>query len=643
MRNTAGLCIAHTDARPLCAFRAAFGCLMLVHTVRLHIHGMYERSVVRPQFNFLYSVLGHELRMPLRPADVWGARCHLLLLGASSMGMALGVCTRCCATLFAVAYTAFVLYERTMFNNHYYLYVLLAVLIAVVGADQTLTLRSVFRREGRSGPARAWHLWLLQWQVCVVYAYAGVAKLNSDWLLHWQPMATKLVDEAAVYNPWMRPLLVQPVTAAVVSLGGACFDLAIGPILLVSQTRKVGLLTATGFHIANHCLWSLGEFPWVMIASGLLFCTWPAQERHEPLARASSHAGRPHVPPATTERWTTIDDAPIVAALPSRGSLAFLLLFVLVQALVPLRPLWVSDGDPLDAVHTKTHTLLSWRMMAVSTRNFINVTMRCDAMGASAQMTRTYNHLFLLHANGSRQQLTLTPLLEPRQAGYMPYTPSMLVQFARAAGARHRCLPDEGCRVVGDLWSAINGRPLQRFVDPHIDLATAELAEFTRPIWVRPLLHEFGNTTWRRRFAWLHARLARSAHQVAFFADAPNGVFRQAFPAVHSFPARALIVPLHGRIEVSLWGRSGNSDSERGRVYADSEGSASSQHGPPRSFQMEPPVWVSNRDGDPEMRATSAPVEVPFGQAHTVRTLGGGPSCWCYVFGVQPQASCGDS
>ena len=59
------------------------------------------------------------------------------------------------------------------------------------------------------------------------------------------------------------------------------------------------------------------------------------------------------------------------------------------------------------------------------------------------------------------------------------------------------------CAVRGDLWSAINGRPLQRFVDPRVDLATASIDDLRRPSWVRPLLYEFGNTTWRARMHWL--------------------------------------------------------------------------------------------------------------------------------------------
>ena len=62
----------------------------------------------------------------------------------------------------------------------------------------------------------------------------------------------------------------------------------------------------------------------------------------------------------------------------------------LIQLLLPLRPLLVHGFDQADALHAKTHTLLSWRMMAVATRNFISVKMRSEHIGANVQITRTY-------------------------------------------------------------------------------------------------------------------------------------------------------------------------------------------------------------------------------------------------------------
>ena len=78
--------------------------------------------------------------------------------------------------------------------------------------------------------------------------------------------------------------------------------------------------------------------------------------------------------------------------------------------------LW-RTRSPLDAVHTKAHTLLSWRFMAVSTRNFVNVSIASRSLGAHMQMTRTYNRMFLVErSTGRRTPLSPTPLLSPRQA-----------------------------------------------------------------------------------------------------------------------------------------------------------------------------------------------------------------------------------
>ena len=40
-----------------------------------------------------------------------------------------------------------------------------------------------------------------------VYMYAGIAKLNSDWLLHAEPMASKLAGESVRHHAALRGLL----------------------------------------------------------------------------------------------------------------------------------------------------------------------------------------------------------------------------------------------------------------------------------------------------------------------------------------------------------------------------------------------------------------------------------------------------
>ena len=125
---------APVDAAPICAFRAVFGALMLVHVARLHFHGMYWRSVVAPTFHFTLV----EKWLPV-PSSSRFAYAHLTLLALAAVGLALGVWPRLCGAWFAAAYAYFVICERTMFNNHFYLYAILAALLVLLGGPHHRT------------------------------------------------------------------------------------------------------------------------------------------------------------------------------------------------------------------------------------------------------------------------------------------------------------------------------------------------------------------------------------------------------------------------------------------------------------------------------------------------------------------------
>ena len=136
---------------------------MLVHVVRLHVHGLYSRSVLMPGFHFDFG-----FAIPVPSSDVVGA-AHLIALGVAALGLAVGVRSRACAFAFALLYGWFVLCERTMFNNHFYLYTLLAILLSLVEAQQQFTLRP---RAGRAGDrCRSWERAALRAQLCIVRAH----------------------------------------------------------------------------------------------------------------------------------------------------------------------------------------------------------------------------------------------------------------------------------------------------------------------------------------------------------------------------------------------------------------------------------------------------------------------------------------
>ena len=103
------------------------------------------------------------------------------------------------------------------------------------------------------------------------------------------------------------------------------------------------------------------------------------------------------------------------------------------------------------------------------------------------------------------------------------------------------------------------------------------------------------------------AYIGQQNHEVAFFADVAGGSFQETFPRVDGLPVHAYLVLLDGAVEVSTV-----------------EGTAA----------VVGPSWSADHAGDVVLEPQHPPLEVPFGDTHTVRTVGGDSALWAYVFGA---------
>ena len=143
-------------------------------------YGWVDRFFVEPQFHFKYWGLGWVgvLPGPLLHALFW-ALCGLGLL------VACGVWFRVSATLLFIGFSYIQVLDVANYLNHYYLAALLGLLLALSPAGTAGTLPALWRRLRGAAPAAAgatpaaW-LYLLRFQVGVVYVYAGLAKLHAS-------------------------------------------------------------------------------------------------------------------------------------------------------------------------------------------------------------------------------------------------------------------------------------------------------------------------------------------------------------------------------------------------------------------------------------------------------------------------------
>jgi hypothetical protein len=431
------------DGAGLAAFRIFFGALMAVAVLRFAAHGWIDELYVTPAYHFPYA--GFEWVVPW---PRWGMYLHFAVIGLSALCLALGLYTRRAALLFCIAFTYAELLDKAAYLNHYYLVSLLAVLLVAVPASALWSLDA--RRRGarsarQSATVPAWSYWLLRAQVGIVYLFAGIAKLDADWLLAAQPLTTWLQTFADA--PVVGPLLAEPWLARGMSWAGAFFDLTIAGFLSWRRTRAVACAAAVAFHLTVWLLFPIGMFSWIMLAALSVFFapSWPRRwlaPGHRDLAPAPAQLARRPLP-----RW----------------GLPLALTYLLLQCLLPLRHL----AYPGPVNWTEEGFRFAWRVMLIEKTGQVEYEVRSTG---PARRFRVY----------PRRELT------PLQYRMLSTQPDMIQDYALHLARRYRHAGLRDVRVHAHAWASLNGRPAQRLIDPAVDLAAAPRT-LAPARWIVPL------------------------------------------------------------------------------------------------------------------------------------------------------------
>jgi vitamin K-dependent gamma-carboxylase len=287
------------DGASLAVLRIAFGLVGVLVAVRTIANGWVEELYAGPRHHFTYAGFGW-----VHPPSVTGTYVLVAVLGLGAACVALGWRYRLALTVFLVAFVWLELIDVTTYLNHYWFVTLFAIVLLAVPAHACWSL------DARSGRVRhatvpLGAIVLARAQVGVVYVFAGLAKLHTDWLLHGLPLRMWLPTHAdlAIVGPW----LVRPWVAIALSGTGALFDLLVVPALCYRRTRPFAWAAVVAFHLVTWRLFPMiGVFPWLMIAASTAFFApdWP--RRLASWARRAQHVPRPTRAPRDVPRsWSS--------------------------------------------------------------------------------------------------------------------------------------------------------------------------------------------------------------------------------------------------------------------------------------------------------------------------------------------------
>ena len=483
---------AQTDAASAAAFRIAFGILALIAVARYFRNDWIARLYTQPAHHF-----PHWDFAPLQPLPDWAMPALFAALALFAIGITLGFYYRICAALFCIGFAYIELLDRATYLNHHYLMILISLLMAFLPLNRAASIDARRRPQSHSGAPPtipAWTLWTLRAQIGAVYLFAGIAKLNPDWLLNAMPLRIWLYQRPDI--PIIGALLQEPWTAYAMSWTGALFDLTIVAWLLWRRSRPCAYLALIAFHLITWLLFPrLGLFPLLMIVGALIFFTpdWPRRllnrkphahtppqlnahtnaetppNKPQPPQQLNAHtnAETPPNKPQPTPQLNAHTDAetppnkpqsPPPAAAPTaqripwttRAALAAALLFALTQIILPLR----HFAYPGNVRWNEEGYRFAWRVMLSEKVGYTQYRVRCPNNALSRLVA---------------PEEYFTPLQVERMATH----PDMILTGAHIIAADFRA---QGCnaQVRADAFVAFNGRPNARLIHPDADLAAVK-------------------------------------------------------------------------------------------------------------------------------------------------------------------------
>ena len=425
------------DNSPLIIFRVFFGTLVMLECYGAIITGWVRRTLVEPQFTF--NFIGFDW---LQPLPGYGMYIYFFIMGTLGIFIALGYRYRFSTIAFTLLWTGVYLMQKTSYNNHYYLLILISGMMCLFPANRGYSLDVRRNPELKADSMHSYIKWAVVLQLLIVYTYASVAKLYADWL-DFGIIKVLMLNKAEY--PIIGAILQEPWIHKIVGVFGIIFDLLIIPALLWKPTRKVAFVASIFFHLFNSVVFQIGIFPYLSLAFTVFF--------FEP--ETIRKIFFKHKVPSVLNQLQIPTNAKLIYVL---GSAYFL-----VQLLLPLRHHLIKD----DVLWTEEGHRLSWRMMLRSRGG-------------------TVTFQVVDKDTGNAEKIDLKEYLTNKQLRRIATYPDFIWQFAQRLKKEYA---EKGQTIsVYALNSrvSINGKPYRAFIDPKVDLAAAKWNYFWHNPWILP-------------------------------------------------------------------------------------------------------------------------------------------------------------
>ncbi len=372
-----------------------------------------------------------------------------IALAIAALFIALGFLYRISATFFFLAFTYIELIDKTNYLNHYYFISIASFLIIFLPAHRYFSVDAALNKKTGATYAPNYFILIIKFQVFIVYFFAGLAKINSDWLLNAQPLKIWLPAHSEM--PLIGTLLTKEWVAYFFSWFGCVYDLAIPFFLFIPRFVRPAYFFVIVFHLATSLFFNIGMFPYIMICLTTIFFTENFHIRIIQVLRSITKAN------ASDEK---------IVFFPSTKTLkAFSVLFIIhftIQLILPFRYVMY----PGNLFWTEQGYRFSWRVML---------------------MEKAGTAFFYVHDRTTNGEIEVDnkKYLTYMQEKMMATQPDMMIDYAKFLKAEFIKQGFKDPIIRAQSYVTLNGNGSREFIDPQVDLSIQSNSFLKNKDWVK--------------------------------------------------------------------------------------------------------------------------------------------------------------
>lgn len=507
-KNFVQLLYRPKDPASLGVVRALFGLLMVFDIPEER--GLSEIDVkwgdpsicYFPLFNFLSP-------LPLP----WMGIIYLIMW-CGAMGIMLGFMFRISCLSFLVPYWYLFFLDKSVWNNHSYLYGIVGVLLLGSNANFYWSLDCYLGTVRANTHVPLWNYTALRFQFFLLYFYAGLKKMDRDWL---EGYSMTHLNQHWIFEPFKLLLTSEQVDYWIVHVAGFLLDLTIGFWLLFDKTRPYAFFFCSSFHLMNSRLFTIGMFPYVCLASLPIFshADWPRKffkllKTSDQITLHQNDNCMYHSISGKKGKYSKKKSEPSPSNLTWKHNVvvSLLLCHVGLQVFLPYSH-FITKG-----YNNWTNGLYgySWDMMVHSWDTILVVVKVVDNDSGKEHFIDSeawvLNNRWTKHADMIVQygQCLKRNLMREREKNVK----------------LNDYITSDNISLYIDVWSSLNGRFQQRMFDPRVNILTARWAPLEETSWLMPLLVEL--STWRENMEKMASEVYSWSNfsDVLFVADFPG-------------------------------------------------------------------------------------------------------------------------